>query len=208
MVSSTSHESEYVSQLASLFPEQGEWSEAEYLDLTDRTKRRIEFTEGRLEFLPMPTEIHEALLQFLFLALHPFVEQRALGKVYTSGIRVRIRARKFCLPDLVFLHKDHFHLRHNRAWEGADLAMEIVSDDPKDRRRDCEQKLADYAEARISEYWVIDPERRTVVIHELSEGRYRVHGEFTAPTEATSCLLPGFRVDVAALFAVMDDIPK
>src|SRR5881275_2730812 len=47
---------------------------------------------------------------------------------------------------------NHFHARHNRVWDGADLVMEVVSDDPKDRARDYQQKLADYAEAKISEY--------------------------------------------------------
>ena len=56
--------------MATLYPEQGEWSEEDYLELTDHAKRRIEFTEGRLEFLPKPTEAHEAITQFLFLALY------------------------------------------------------------------------------------------------------------------------------------------
>src|SRR5205807_2402519 len=92
-------EPEYAWEVATLFPEQGEWSEAEYLNLTDGTNRRIEYTDGRLEFLPMPTEIHECLVQFLFFALHGFVENRKLGKVHWAGIRVRIRPRKVRLPD-------------------------------------------------------------------------------------------------------------
>jgi Uma2 family endonuclease len=86
--------------------------------------------------------------------------------------------------------------------------MEVVSDDPKDQQRDYEQKVTDYAEANIAEYWIVDPARRVVIVHQLNEGRYGIHGEFTADTPATSILLPGFSVDVAALFAVMDEIPE
>jgi len=143
-----SHDPEYAWELATLYPEQGEWSEEEYLELTDHAKRRIEYTEGRLEFLPMPTEVHEAITQFLFLALYQFVDQRKLGKVYSNGIRLRVRPRKLRLPDVIFLHRDHFHARHNRAWDGADLVMEVVSDSPADRQRDYEQRLIDYAEAQ------------------------------------------------------------
>jgi Uma2 family endonuclease len=85
--------------------------------------------------------------------------------------------------------------------------MEVVSDDPKDRQRDYEQKLSDYAEAGVAEYWIVDPERRIVTVHQLQDGKYAVHGEFAAGTEATSVLLPGFEVDVTALFAVIDEIP-
>jgi Uma2 family endonuclease len=108
--------------------------------------------------------------------LHPFVDGKKLGKVYTNGIRLRIRPRKFRLPDIIFLQKDHFHVRHNRAWDGADLAMEIVSDDSKDRKRNYETKLVDFAEAKVHEYWIIDPHRQVVIVHRLEHDRYVVHG--------------------------------
>jgi Uma2 family endonuclease len=202
------HEPEYAWELATLFPEQGEWSEGAYLDLTDRAKRRIELSEGRLEFLAMPTEIHEALVQFFFLAMHQFVQAAKLGKVYSNGIRLRIRPGKIRLPDVIFLHKDHFHARHNRVWDGADLVMEVVSDDPRDRKRDFEEKLADYADARIAEYWIVDPEPQVVHVHRLERDRYVLAGSYAAGQQAASKLLEGFSIDVAALFAVMKEIPE
>lgn len=203
-----SHDPEYAWELATLYPEQGEWSEEDYLELTDRAKRRIEFTEGRLEFLPMPTEAHEAITRFLFLALYQFVDQRKLGEVYSNGIRLRVRPRKLRLPDIIFLHRDHFHARHNRAWDGADLVMEVVSDSPADRQRDYEQKLIDYAEAKVWECWIIDPERQAVVVHQLTGDQYSVHGEYGRGQVAISALLAGFGVDVGALFATAESIPE
>ena len=206
--STPSHDPEYAWELATLYPEQGEWSEEDYLELTDHAKRRIEFTEGRLEFLPMPTEAHEAITQFLFLALYQFAKTRNLGKVYSNGIRLRIRPRKLRLPDVIFLHRDHFHARHNRVWDGADLVMEVVSDSPANRQRDYEQKLIDYAEAKISEYWIIDPERQAVVVHQLTGDQYSVHGEYGRGQVAVSALLAGFGVDVGSLFATAESIPE
>jgi Uma2 family endonuclease len=203
-----SSEPEYVWEVATLFPEQGEWSEEGYLRLTDGTNRRIEFTDGRLEFLPMPTDIHESLVEFLFFALHEFVQRRKLGKVRWTGIRLRIRPRKMRLPDIIFLHKDHFDARHNRAWDSADLVMEVVSEDPKDRERDYDQKLLDYAEAKVAEYWIVDYERRVVLVHRLDGDRYTVHGQFQPGQQAASNLLDGFAIDVAALFAAAEDVPE
>jgi Uma2 family endonuclease len=202
------HEAEYTWEVATLFPEQGEWSEEEYLQLTDGANRRVEFTDGRLEFLEMPTEIHEAIVQFLFLALHQHVTKKALGKVYSNGIRLRVRPRKIRLPDVIFLHKDHFHARHNRVWDGADLVMEVPSDDPRDRERDYQTKLADYAEAGVAEYWIADCDRGIVLVHQLRDGRYEVHGQFAPGDEAKSALLDGFAIDVAALFEVTKDVPE
>jgi Uma2 family endonuclease len=204
----SSQEPEYAWELATLYPAQGAWREAEYLDLTDGTNRRIEFADGRLEFLAMPTELHEALVQYLFLALHAFVAKAKLGKVYNTGIRIRVRPDQVRLPDVLFLHKDHYSLRHNRVWDGADLVMEIVSGDPKDRQRDYETKLVDYAEAGIAEYWIVDYEERKVQVHRLDSKRYALHGEFTSDQQATSALLEGFVINVGELFAAADEVPE
>ena len=62
--------------LVELLPAQGSWSEEEYLVLTDHRSRLVEFTDGFLEVLPTPTDKHQSVLKFLFLALFGFVEPR------------------------------------------------------------------------------------------------------------------------------------
>ena len=42
-------------------------SEREYLWLTDHTNRLIELADGRIQDLPMHTDTHQAVLQYLFL---------------------------------------------------------------------------------------------------------------------------------------------
>ena len=203
-----SHEPDYAWEIATLYPVQGEWSEEEYLELTDHANRRIEYTEGRLEFLSMPTDIHETLVRFSFRALDRYVDQRNLGEAFSNGIRLRVAARKYRLPDVIFLHRDHFHARHNRAWEGADLVVEVVSDSPADRQRDHEQKLIDYAAAKVAEYWIVDRERQVVIVHGLVGGAYSVLGEYIRGQIAASRLLEGFAIDVASLFAAAENIPE
>ncbi len=48
--------------LCDTMPPQGEWSGEHYLWLTDRSRRLVEFTNGRVEELPMPTIAHQAIL--------------------------------------------------------------------------------------------------------------------------------------------------
>ena len=203
---SLASEAEYAWEVATLFPAQGYWSEEAYLDLTDGTNRRIELVDGRLEFLPMPTELHQFLAGFLYHALLSFVTKGNLGIVPFPPLRVRIPRGHYREPDVLFLCKENFQLRSNRIWKGADLVMEVVSGDPKDRKRDYEDKLRDYAETKVAEYWIVDFEHGTVTVHRLEGDRYTVHGEFASGQHATSALLPGFAVDVAALFAVKDDV--
>jgi Uma2 family endonuclease len=201
-------DSDYVWEVATLFPQQGDWTEEDYLEITDHSNRRIEFTDGRLEFLAMPTEAHQELVAFLYRALYGFVQRLGLGKVHFSGLRLRARPDKIREPDVIFLHKDHFHARHNRVWNGADLVMEVVSDDPKDRQRDYETKLLDYTEAKVGEYWIVDFELKVVVVHRLDGDRYTVVGEFKPGQEAVSALLDGFAVNVTQLFAAASDVAE
>ena len=58
---------EYKDLVFELLPEQGKWRDDDYLWLTDHTTRLVEFTDGYLEPLPMPTDKHQDVLQILFL---------------------------------------------------------------------------------------------------------------------------------------------
>jgi Uma2 family endonuclease len=203
-----SQEPEYAWEVATLFPPQGDWSEEAYLNLTDDTNRRIELVDGRLEFLPMPTELHQALAGFLYHALLTFVTKHQLGIVPFPPLRVRMPGGRYREPDVLFLRNENFRLRSNRIWSGADLVIEVVSGDPKDRQRDYEDKLSDYAAANIQEYWIVDFEHKLVTVQRLAGERYTIHGEFSVGTLATSASLRGFAIDVAELFAVADNVAE
>lgn len=185
--------------IAQLFPTQGDWSEEEYLGLP--TNLPIEYCDGDLEFLPMPTTSHQRLVLYLAGLLVAFVTSRDLGEVLVAPLRVRMRRGKFREPDLVFMSKAHADRIHEAYWDGADLALEVMSADPADRTRDLVEKRRDYALARIPEYWIVDPQQECILVLRLSGKRYVVHGEFKRGQTATSHLLPGFAVDVTETFA-------
>lgn len=193
---------EPVWDIATLYPSQGAWTEEQYLELTDSTNRLIEFTDGRVEFLPMPTEIHQFILLFLMDRLRAFVEPNDLGKVLFSGLRVRLRAEKIREPDLAFIAKENYQRRNNRYWSGADLVMEIVSPDDRSHQRDHHDKAVDYAAAGIAEYWIVDPQQQRITVMVLPAGqtKYERHGVFARGDRATSLRLDGFHVEVSAVF--------
>jgi Uma2 family endonuclease len=176
---------------------QGSWSVEQYLRLTDQTNRLLEFIEGRIEVLPMPTEDHQAVLEWLFLALHAFIEARS-GKVRFAPLRLLVREGKFREPDILLVRDARDPRRQNRYWLGADLVVEVVRED--DAQRDFTTKRADYAGAAIPEYWIVDPASETVTVLELQGEAYKEHGVFRRGALATSKLLEGFAADVNDLF--------
>ncbi len=180
-----------------LLPRQGAWSEEQYLWLTDHSNNLIEFTDGYIEVLPMPTDKHQVMSQVLLLALLTYV-QRVGGRVFYAPLRLRVREGKHREPDLLLLLDANDPRNQNRYWLGADLVVEIVS--PDNPNRDLVEKRRDYAEANIPEYWIVDPRSETIVVLRLEDGAYVEHGVFGRGARATSALLEGFAVDVDAVF--------
>ncbi len=184
--------------IAYLFPPQGEWSEEEYLALNGN--RPVELSDGRVEVLAVPTTSHQLLVAFFYGALLSFVNAHKLGTVLFAPLRVRLWSGKVREPDIVFVRAENAGRMGEDYWDGADLVMEVVSDDDEDRRRDLETKRREYARARIPEYWIIDPRERSVTVLRLARKRYVVHATAAPGEQATSFLLPGFAVEVREAF--------
>ena len=185
------------SLLCELLPSQGHWSDDAYLWLTDHGKRLIEFTDGHIQELPMPTDTHQAVLLFLYRLFHDHLKPRG-GVTMVSALRMRIREGKYREPDVLMLRDRSDPRRQDRYWLGADLVVEVVS--PDDPDRDLVEKRADYAEGGIPEYWIADPRDETITVLVLEGGGYVEHGVFGRGASATSPLLEGFAADVSAVF--------
>lgn len=184
---------EWQALLEDILPPQGQWTDEQYLVLTDHRNRLIELTDGVLEVLPMPTDKHQSILKFLFLAFFRFVEVPG-GIVQFAPLRLQVRPGKYREPDLLVLSSATDPRRSDRFWTGADLAVEVVS--PDKPGRDLVDKVLDYAEARVSEYWIVNPVSETITIYELTGSTYRNAGEYGRGAKALSVLLAGFSVVV------------
>ena len=188
---------EWKDLLEEILPPQGRWSEELYLVLTDHANRLIEFTDGFLEILPTPTDKHQAVVQFLFLAFLNCLKPRG-GKVRFAPLRLRIRPGKFREPDLLLVLSATDPRRQNRFWLGADLALEVVTEDKPER--DLVDKRGDYAEAGVPEYWIVNPITETIIVLRPEGGAYVEAGVYHRGQSALSVLLPEFSVPVAEVF--------
>ncbi len=178
-------------------PRQGQWSEEDYLWLSERVSVLIELTDGSIEVLPMPTDRHQSILLSLYRLFFAAVEL-AGGKVLIAPLRLRIRSGKYREPDLLLVRSARDMRRQDRFWIGADLVLEVVGQDKPER--DVVEKRHDYAEGGIPEYWIVDPRDETITVLRLADDAYVEHGTFGRGTQATSALLAGFTVSVDAVF--------
>jgi Uma2 family endonuclease len=186
-------------EVARIFPNQGNWDEVEYLALTAHTNHLVEFRDGHVEVLPMPKTSHQLIVAYLYRLLVAFTSARKLGKVLFAALRVRLRPKLYREPDIVFMLAEHAVRIGEDYWEGADLVMEVVSGDPKDRHRDLVTKRREYASAGIPEYWIVDPEQQRITVLRLAgkARSYSVHGVYGPGEKATATVLKGFSVEVS-----------
>ena len=180
-----------------LLSRQESWTEAQYLQLTERSRRLLEFTDGHLDILPMPTDQHQVIVRFLLLALFPRVLKLG-GTVLFAPLRLRVRDGKFREPDLLLVLDANDPRRGNDFWTGADLVIEVVS--PDDPSRDTQDKRLDYAEARIPGYWIVNPLDETVTVLVLRGNAYVEHGVFWRGQQTDSVCLRDCPLDVASVF--------
>ena len=187
-----------------LFPVQGAWTPDRFLSLDPLL--RVELADGSLEFLPMPEDIHQETLGWLYVQLFQMLGRR---RVYTAGYRLRTR-RGFREPDVIAtLDAASFGQRFATA---ADFVVEVMSPGEDNRSRDEVTKRAEYAAAGVGEYWIVDTEAQTirqlVLPAEAAAGEelaYREVGLFGRGQSVASAVIDGFAVALDDLFSPFDD---
>ena len=145
----------------------------------------------------MPTRSHQRMLAWLYELFVAFVRHHS-GEVLFAPLRLQIRPGKQREPDMLLVLDAQDPRNQDRFWLGADLVVEIVSADHPER--DTVEKVADYAEAHIPEYWIVNPLDETITVLVLAGGAYAPHGVFRRGDQADSPLLAGFAVLVNSVF--------
>ncbi len=129
-----------------------------------------ELVDGVLEEAEMPAALHDLVMFWLGTVLYPYFRKRG-GFSFGEGPKLVIRSDRGRVPDVsCFARGRRFEL------EGAirtppDVVIEIISPRPRDARRDRIDKLADYAEMGVKQYWLVDPKVRTFEIFQLGAKR-------------------------------------
>lgn len=161
--------------------------------------KRYELIDGELLEMPAPSRRHQWVLGELYVALHAHARNHGLGEVYVAPLDIRLSPHDVVQPDLVFVSKERLDLFDPNALVGApDLVVEILS--PSTRSRDLGVKLRLYAGAGVGEVWFVDLDVPDIRVLTLGDGGAYM---LVHPNEGSveSLVLPGFRVDVAVLFA-------
>ena len=172
------------------------YSVRDYMNLPESEEKRYELIEGELYMVPSPTTIHQRISGNLNSAMRDFVRSHQLGEVLTAPLDVVLSDEDVLQPDLLYISTRRSGIVKDQNIQGPpDLVVEILSPGTADRDRTT--KRARYAKFGIREYWIVDPEAKTVEVLKADNVGFesvRVHPE---GTQATSPLLEDLTVDVS-----------
>ncbi|MBV9231890.1 MAG: Uma2 family endonuclease, partial [Chloroflexi bacterium] len=179
-------------------PPQGQWTYKDYAALPD-DGNRYEVLSGVLYMAPSPDRWHQKASGAIFYHLYASVQLAGLGEVYSCPFDVILDAKNTFQPDILVVLNEHLDRITKRGVVGApDLAVEIAS--PSTARIDLSEKLSAYASAGVPEYWVVNPDSRTVEVFVLKHGIYNSLGIYYGPAVLPSRIIPNLNVKVEQFF--------
>ncbi len=154
----------------------GTWTYEDLFSFPD-DGRRYEIIEGELYEMPSPGLAHARVVRqpLMLLAAPP---DKTWGRIAgLLPLDVFFSGANPVQPDLIVLLSGGDLTRATRGVEGPpDLLVEVLS--PSNRNHDVLTKRALYGQAGVREYWLVDPEARTLTM--LTLDRDALHLAVTA----------------------------
>lgn len=158
-----------------------------------------ELINGELVQKSAPSPEHQRILRNLAFKVHQFVVANKLGEVLFAPVDVFIDDNNAPQPDLMFIAAKNAHFITNDGVFGApDLVVEIIS--PSSITRDRVEKQRLYHRFGIAEYWIVDPQNKSIEVYTHTSSGYEVHAFAAGKGKVISKVLTGLEVSLFDIF--------
>jgi len=169
-------------------------------------KERIEIIDGEAYMMAPPSTVHQAVCGELFRQIANFLEGKQC-KVYSAPFGVRLFEKDkespedvdtMVEPDISVVCDKNKIDAHG--CKGApDLIVEVLS--PSTRRHDRLVKLGLYQRAGVREYWIADPENKSVLVFlPDGNGSFKIHEDYGQEDIAKVNVLDGCFIELRKVF--------
>jgi Uma2 family endonuclease len=171
----------------------------EWLRMPEVSDGIEEVVNGEVRLMPPNKWNHAEIVENVRDALIPQLDRRQFRVVTTSfGLIIRKSPLTSRAPDLAVFDRSTIVERDGYIHSAPALLVEVIS--PANRRRERDEKLADYASLGVPEFWVVWPERRAVEVFLLEGGEMRC-SQLVSEGAIKPVRLPNVEVAVAELWA-------
>jgi len=154
---------------------------------------------GKLVMTPAPSTYHQAISTRLLGKFLFFMAEKDLGMIYHAPIDVYFGDKETYQPDIIFIVKERFHIIGPERINGApDLVIEILS--PSTGYYDLRKKARTYARHGVKEYWVVDPEEKSIELYRGREEQFVLDQRVEEKGKIKSLVLEGLEVEAGDVF--------
>lgn len=155
-----------------LLKENQYFSYADYKEWELAEGERYELIYGEAYAMSAPGAVHQEILVEISSQFHVFLRGKPC-KVYPAPYDVRLFYRQderddtVVQPDITVVCDEQ--KRGQEGCRGApDLVIEILS--PSNTAIEMDRKLKLYQEAKVREYWIVNPETKIITVYRFQEG--------------------------------------
>lgn len=146
--------------------------------------QRAELIDGQLFYMAPPARKHQDIVVELSSIIKDYIRNHAGEcKVYPAPFAVFLGTKEgdenrsdYVEPDISVIC-DRGKLNEKGCLGAPDWIVEVVS--PSSRKRDYYQKLALYQTNGVREYWIVDPDKKLVIVYDLEYEKPPVLYPFT-----------------------------
>jgi len=187
-----------VSEAIRKYDEDKRYTYADYESWDD--ENRYELIDGIAYMMSAPTLEHQSILGELYLQLATWLKGKSC-KVFLSPCDVCLTGLgdeddTVVQPDILIVC-DESKLDKKRCNGAPDMVIEILS--PSTSKRDLFIKLEKYQNAGVREYWIVDPDAKSVHVHLPENGRYVVNS-YKSDETVTVTVLDGCAITLSDVF--------
>ena len=180
----------------------------EYLSYDDGTNTDYELVNGKLVEMPPASFLHSDIIDFIADCFKAIAVKYKLDiKIKTGDVGIRTGMNSSRIPDIAVIDGRVWRsYRRDKSAVIEDnlmLAVEVVSPGVEQVSRDYEEKLAEYQDVGIQEYWIVDPLKQKVTILVLEDGSYN-RTVFTGDKAIASKIFPDLKTKVSEIILCLN----
>jgi Uma2 family endonuclease len=174
----------------------------DYKSLYIWENKQYELLDGEIIMVPAPSTYHQKISGQIYFLIKLFVEKTGSGVIFYSPIDVVLDGEEGCdvvQPDIIFISKDRLDIiKEEEIRDAPDLVIEILS--PATEKKDRFYKKSLYARHAVREYWIVDPDKKSIELYTLTEEGFKLHQEYNVGDILMSIILEGLEIDLKDIF--------
>lgn len=176
----------------------------EFMEIYEKSSSRMEFINGQIYMMSLPGMVHQSILGDLYLVFREYFKGKKckpfMAPFDVHFRKINIQDPDVMQPDLIVLCDIEGNVNEKDKYMGTPtLVVEILS--RSTRSRDCITKLNTYMTSGVEEFWVVDPDRKTVFVYNFAEYKYESMSPYKEGETIVSTTFAGLSVPVDMLFA-------